>query len=324
MKVLITGGAGFIGSTFARMLIQGRLPSEEGAHQVTVLDKLTYAGNLANLSSIESNSNFRFVQGDICNVNLLSELIPKHEIVINFAAESHVDRSIENPQEFILTNVLGVQTLLGVMSKYPSKRFIQVSTDEVYGSIAEGSWDEDCAILPNSPYAATKASADLLVRSFVRTFNVDACVTRCSNNYGPYQYPEKLIPRAVTSALMGKNIQIYGDGLNVREWTHVEDHCRGIFQVALYGKAGQIYNIPGGVEKTNLELAQILLSMLDLPADRLEFVEDRKGHDFRYAINSEKFFRNFTFSQPVDFNSGLLETVNWYKNNVVWWQSLTG
>jgi len=318
MKVLVTGGAGFIGSNFVRKLIDGSLP---GATEVTVVDKLTYAGSLTNLSSIPDDS-YRFIQGDICDQELISEIMPNHEVVVNFAAESHVDRSILGARDFILTNVLGTQTLLQSARANNVGRFIQISTDEVYGTISSGSWTEDFPLLPNSPYAASKASADLICRSYNKTFGLDVRITRCSNNYGPYQYPEKAIPLFITNLIDGKKVPLYGSGSNVREWIHVDDHVRGIHAVMLKGMPGGIYNIGGGRELSNIELTETILKRMNKDSSQIEFTEDRPGHDFRYSIDTSKIVKELGYSPLVAFESGIESTINWYRENEQWWRPL--
>lgn len=318
MKILVTGGAGFIGSNFVRKIIEGSL---NGISEITILDKLTYAGTLKNLENLPRGT-YRFVQGDICDQDLVSKLAKNMDAIINFAAETHVDRSILKADEFLKSNVLGTQVLLDTLLKGHEKRFIQVSTDEVYGSIKSGSWKEDFPLDPNSPYAASKAAADLLCRTYHRTFNLDIIVTRCSNNYGPHQYPEKFIPLSITNLLEGKKIPIYGSGKNIRDWLHVEDHCRGIDVVLKNGKAGEIYNIGGGRELPNIELARHIISALSKSEDSIEFVADRKGHDFRYSVNFEKITRDLGYTPTVDFEKGISDTINWYKENVSWWQPI--
>jgi len=318
MRILVTGGAGFIGSNYVRRVVNGTL---SGVSEVTVLDKLTYAGTLTNLASIPSDS-FRFIQGDICDEKLVNELVSENHAIINFAAESHVDRSITDPGAFITTNVYGTQVLLDAVRRNVGKRFIQISTDEVYGSINQGSWDENSPLLPNSPYSASKASADLLTRSYVKTFGVDATITRCSNNYGSHQFPEKVIPLFITNLIEGKKVPLYGDGSNRRDWLHVDDHCRGIHSVLLKGKSGEIYNIGGGKELSNKELTQIILSAFEKSSESIEFVPDRLGHDFRYSVSFEKIENQLGYSPQVEFDSGIEETINWYRNNESWWRPL--
>lgn len=321
MRVLVTGGAGFIGSHYVRQALSGAYPTLADA-EVVVLDKLTYAGNEANLEPVDKNPRYRFVKGDICDSALVSDLLRGIDLVVHFAAESHVDRSIAGSADFVLTNVLGTQTLLQGALEAGVGKFVHVSTDEVYGSIDEGSWTEDHALEPNSPYSASKASADLLARSFFRTHGLPVCVTRCSNNYGPYQFPEKLIPLFVTNLLDGKKVPLYGDGLNVRDWLHVDDHCRGIQLVADGGRAGEIYNIGGGTELTNRGLTERLLTAVDAGWDSVEPVEDRKGHDRRYSVDITKISQELGYAPQVSFEDGLAETVAWYAGNRSWWEPL--
>lgn len=318
MNILVTGGAGFIGSNFVRRIFDG---SFSGFGKVTVLDKLTYAGNLANLSEISSDA-YEFIKGDICDVSLVEKLAKRHDVIINFAAESHVDRSIGSSRDFIETNVLGTHTLLEAAKTGGISRFLQVSTDEVYGTISEGSWDENAPLLPNSPYAASKASADLIARSFFRTYGLDIRITRCSNNYGPNQYPEKIIPLFVTNLLQGRKVPIYGNGLNVRDWLHVDDHCRGIFLTLTLGSPGEIYNMGGGSAMTNMELAKKILMLMEKDEKSIYFVEDRLGHDFRYSIDYDKISQNLGYIPKVDFENGIMKTIEWYGENEEWWRNL--
>jgi dTDP-glucose 4,6-dehydratase len=317
MKLLITGGAGFIGSNFVRSVIDN--PKYE---KITVLDSLTYAGNLKNLDSISSSEKFVFIKGDICDLGIVTEATKDIDVVLNFAAESHVDRSISNPYQFLNTNVLGTQTLLDAALKNKVAKFIQISTDEVYGSIDEGSWTEDWPLSPNSPYSASKASADLLVLSYYKTFGLDVSITRCSNNYGPYQFPEKVIPLFVTNLLQNKKIPIYGTGNNIRDWIYVKDHCSGIEKTIDLGKPGHIYNFGGGNEITNIELAEIILGYFQFDLYKIEYVQDRKGHDYRYSVSFEKSSTELNWKPIKDFKAGLFETIEWYKNNSNWWENL--
>jgi dTDP-glucose 4,6-dehydratase len=317
MKLLVTGGAGFIGSNFVRRVIDNPKYSK-----VSVLDSLTYAGNLTNLAPISKSQKYDFIKGDICNLEIVSEVTKDIDVIINFAAESHVDRSISNPHQFLNTNVLGTQTLLDAALKNNVPRFIQISTDEVYGSINEGSWAEDWPLSPNSPYSASKASADLLALSYYKTFGLNVSITRCSNNYGAYQFPEKIIPLFVTNLLQNKKIPIYGTGNNIRDWIHVEDHCSGIEKIIDLGQPGNIYNFGGGNEITNLELARIILNYFKLDSDKIDYVQDRKGHDFRYSVSFEKSASELNWKPNIDFHQGIFETIEWYKNNSNWWKSL--
>ncbi len=319
MRLLVTGGAGFIGSNYVRRLLDGTL---SGVESVVVLDKLTYAGNLENLATVQSDSRFSFVQGDICDRDLLKSILPNVDAVVNFAAESHVDNSINNSDEFVRTNILGVQILLEEIRRIPGIRFLQVSTDEVYGSISEGSWTESEPLLPNSPYAATKAAAEMLVRAFHRTFGVDTVVTRCSNNYGPFHYPEKLIPLFITNLIEGKKVPVYGQGLNVRDWLHVDDHGRGIHLALTKGKAGEIYNIGGGRELPNIEITTTILELMGRDDSAIEYVEDRLGHDLRYSVDWAKAERELGYRPQIDFESGLVAVIDWYQSNQSWWKPL--
>jgi dTDP-glucose 4,6-dehydratase len=318
MRILVTGGAGFIGSNYVRRIVDGSL---KGVTEVVVLDKLTYAGTLKNLDSISKDS-FRFIQGDICDESLVSKLVTETDALVNFAAESHVDRSITDPGSFIETNVKGTHTLLEATRRAGEKRYLQISTDEVYGTIKEGSWSEDYPLLPNSPYSASKASADLITRSYFRTFGLNASVTRCSNNYGPNQFPEKVIPLFITNLMDGKKVPLYGDGLNVRDWLHVDDHCRGIHSVLLNGRPGEIYNIGGGEELTNKELTNILLNAFGKGDESIEYVPDRLSHDFRYSVNIKKISNELGYSPQVKFKEGIKETIKWYQENESWWRPL--
>jgi len=318
MRLLVTGGAGFIGSNFVRRIVDGTL---SGISSIAVLDKLTYAGSLSNLNMLPKDS-FEFIKGDICDSTLIDSLTKKSDAVINFAAESHVDRSITAARDFVETNIQGTQTLLSYALKNEVGTFVQVSTDEVYGTIDEGSWSEESPLLPNSPYSASKASADLIVRSYHRTFGLDVRVTRCSNNYGPHQYPEKVIPLFVTNLIDGKKVPLYGNGLNVRDWLHVDDHCKGIHAVLNKGKPGQIYNIGGGRELNNRELTDTILALMGRDSTSIEYVEDRLGHDLRYSVSHEKISRELGYQPQVTFEQGLLETINWYNENESWWRPL--
>ncbi len=321
MRVLVTGGAGFIGSHYVRQVLSGAYPSLADA-EVIVLDKLTYAGNETNLAPVSKNPRYRFEKGDICDAALVGELMRRIDLVVHFAAESHVDRSIAGSADFVLTNVLGTQTLLQGALEAEVGKFVHVSTDEVYGSIDDGSWAEDHALEPNSPYSASKASSDLLARSFFRTHGLPVCVTRCSNNYGPYQFPEKVIPLFVTNLLDGKKVPLYGDGLNVRDWLHVDDHCHGIQLVADGGRAGEIYNIGGGTELTNRGLTERLLTAVGADWESVEPVEDRKGHDRRYSVDITKISEELGYAPRMSFEDGLAETVAWYTGNRSWWEPL--
>ena len=318
MKALITGGAGFIGSNYVRRILDGTI---RGISEVTILDKLTYAGSLSNLSELSSDS-YRFIQGDICDFELTLKLAGSHDVIINFAAESHVDRSIQSSRDFIMTNVLGTQTLLDAARLGTVQTFIQVSTDEVYGSIPIGSWTESQPLLPNSPYAASKASADLIARSFFRTHGLDVRITRCSNNYGPNQNPEKLIPHFITNLIDDLPIPVYGDGSNIRDWLHVDDHCEGIHKVLMNGDPGEIYNIGGGSELSNINLTKKILKLTNSDPSRIDFVDDRLGHDFRYSVDIRKISETLGYRPKIEFEDGLLKTVKWYQANESWWRPL--
>ena len=321
MKILVTGGAGFIGSNYVRNLLNDAY-SGSTSYGVIVLDSLTYAGNPANLDPVRNNPKFSFIHGDILDVNLVNDLVASVDAVVHFAAESHVDRSISESRKFIMTNVVGTHTLLEAARITGLGKVVHVSTDEVYGSISEGSWDEQCPLLPNSPYSASKASSDLLVRSYGRTHKIDVSITRCSNNYGPYQFPEKVIPLFVSNLIDGQNVPLYGEGNNIRDWLHVDDHCRGIHKVLEDGRSGEIYNIGGGVELTNRELTEMLLEACGVGWERVDFVEDRKGHDLRYSVDITKISNQLGYYPQVDFKQGLAETVQWYRDNRSWWEPL--
>jgi len=321
MKILVTGGAGFIGSHYVRSMLTGRYPGVEDA-QVTVLDKLTYAGNLANLAPVSSDARLTFVEGDILDTKLVDDLVEAADAVVHLAAESHVDRSILGAADFVMTNVVGTQTLLDAAMRHGVDRFVHVSTDEVYGSIESGSWPEDDPLRPNSPYSASKAASDLLALAYATTHGVPVVVTRCSNNYGPYQFPEKVIPLFVTNLLDGGRVPLYGDGANVRDWLHVDDHCRAIQLVLEGGGVGEVYNIGGGTELTNKELTGQLLAACDAGWDSVDHVEDRKGHDRRYSVDIAKISSELGYQPEVPFERGLAETVAWYRENREWWEPL--
>jgi dTDP-glucose 4,6-dehydratase len=321
MRVLVTGGAGFIGSNYVRTALSGGYPSLADA-ELVVLDKLTYAGNLVNLEPVAGNPRLRFVPGDICDAALVGELMAGVDLVVHFAAESHVDRSILGAADFVLTNVLGTHTLLQAAVDAGVGKFVHVSTDEVYGSIERGSWPETHVLEPNSPYSASKASSDLVARSFFRTHGLPVCITRCSNNYGPYQFPEKVIPLFVTNLMDGKKVPLYGDGLNVRDWLHVDDHCRGIQLVADLGRPGEIYNIGGGTEITNRELTHRLVAALGADETMIQPVIDRKAHDRRYSVDITKITTELGYEPLVPFDEGLAGTVRWYRDNRSWWEPL--
>lgn len=318
MNLLVTGGAGFIGANFVKRQIN---QNPLGLSNIIVLDKLTYAGNYDNFT-LEEKNKFQFVHGDICDHELVDELVKGSDLVLNFAAESHVDRSISSGTNFVQTNTLGTQILLDACRKFGVERFLQVSTDEVYGSIEDGSWDETYPLNPNSPYSASKAGADLLVRAYGKTFDFHTNITRCSNNYGPYQFPEKVIPLFVTNLIRGRQIPIYGKGLNIRDWLHVEDHCRGIELVLQHGQKGEIYNIGGGTELTNLELASIILNHFGENESKIDFVKDRLGHDNRYSVDISKISTQLGYVPEISFAAGLRSTINFYLENQFWWNSL--
>ena len=320
MNLLVTGGAGFIGSNFVRMIAKGDL---KGISSLRVLDKLTYAGVKSNLECAADLPHYDFIQGDICDASVVTYLLEGVDAVVNFAAESHVDRSISGAAEFVQTNIVGVQVLLDAIKTSGKKiRFLQVSTDEVYGSIDSGSWSEESPLKPNSPYSASKASGELLARSYNRTHGMDVVITRCSNNYGTHHFPEKLIPLFITNLLEGKKVPVYGNGNNVRDWLHVDDHCRGIYQVLKNGKSGEIYNIGGGRELTNLEITGLILEVIGADETSIEYVEDRKGHDLRYSIDWKKINRELKYEPKVKFEDGLRDTIQWYRDNEAWWKPL--
>jgi dTDP-glucose 4,6-dehydratase len=321
VKLLVTGGAGFIGSHYVRSVLGdawgGSLPTS-----VTVLDKLTYAGNLANLDEVRDHPRLHFVEGDILDRPLVDGLMVDADVVVHFAAESHVDRSILGAAAFVMTNVVGTQTLIESAVQVGVDKFVHVSTDEVYGTISEGSWDEAQPVKPNSPYSASKASSDLLVRAYQRTHGLPACITRCSNNYGPYQFPEKVIPLFVTNLMDGLNVPLYGEGANVRDWLHVDDHCRAIHLVVDRGRPGETYNIGGGTELTNKELTGLLLDACGADWDRVDHVADRLGHDLRYSVDISKIREELGYEPAVDFKAGLAQTVQWYADHREWWEPL--
>ena len=317
MHILVTGGCGFIGSNFVRYVLS-RYP-----HTITNLDNLTYAGNLENLAGVEKDPRYRFIKGDIAEAADIEKAFADGvDIVVNFAAESHVDRSILYPDAFIRTNISGTYMLLEMARKRGVKKFMQVSTDEVYGSLAEGKFREDTPLAPNSPYSASKASADLLAMAYYKTFNTPVVITRCSNNYGPYQFPEKLIPLLITNALGDLELPIYGDGLNVRDWIHVEDHCEAIAMVLEKGEAGNVYNVGSDNERTNIEIVKLILDILAKPHSLIKYVKDRPGHDRRYAIDNFKIRTKLGFQPRRDFRKGLEDTVGWYAENRTWWERI--
>nr|WP_221380297.1 dTDP-glucose 4,6-dehydratase [Actinoplanes polyasparticus] len=320
-RILVTGGAGFIGSHYVRTVLGADGP---GDVEITVLDLLTYAGNPANLDDVRDHPGFRFVRGDICDPVLVARLMAEHDQVVHFAAESHVDRSIDGGAEFIRTNVVGTHTLIDAAYRAGITTFVHISTDEVYGSIDEGSWPESHPLAPNSPYSAAKASSDLVALSYHRTHGLDVRVTRCSNNYGHHHFPEKVIPLFITNLLDGHKVPLYGDGGNVRDWLHVDDHVRGIELVRTKGRPGEIYNIGGGTELSNKELTQQLLDACGAGWDSVEYVTDRKGHDRRYSVDCTKISEELGYRPRKDFPTGLAETVEWYRENRAWWEPLKG
>lgn len=318
MNILITGGAGFIGSNFVNNLAL----NDPRWEKIFILDSLTYAGNTANLQTAFSQKRVKFIQGDIRDSILVNDIMSNVQAVVHFAAESHVDRSIVNPIEFVSTNVLGTATLLQASLKHRIEKFIHVSTDEVYGSITYGSWDEKFPVSPNSPYSASKASSDLLALSYFKTYGLPVIVSRCSNNYGPYQYPEKFIPLSITNILDGGFIPIYGKGDQARDWIHVEDHCKALTLLLEKGKVGQIYNIGGSNEMTNLELAIKLLTILGKDQSYVKHVGDRLGHDLRYSVDFSKISQDCGYKPVRNFNESIYATVEWYKQNENWWRPL--
>ncbi len=323
MRILVTGGAGFIGSAYVRRALAPR-DGAEPAPRITVLDALTYSGVEANLAPVAGHPGCTFVHGDICDPDVVDQVMAGQDAVVHFAAESHVDRSIEGAGPFVRTNVLGTQVLLDAAVRHRVGRFVHVSTDEVYGSIAEGSWTEDAPLAPNSPYSASKAGSDLLALACHRTHGLDVVVTRCTNNYGPYQFPEKVIPLFVTHLIEGRTVPLYGDGRHRRDWLHVLDHCRGIDLVLHGGRAGEVYHIGGGTELSNRELTGLLLEACGADWDRVEHVADRKGHDLRYALDDSKIREELGYAPEVSFTEGLAATVEWYRTHRAWWQPLKG
>ncbi|MFE1261642.1 dTDP-glucose 4,6-dehydratase [Streptomyces albogriseolus] len=321
MRVLVTGGAGFIGSHFVRELLSDAYP-DLAATRVVVLDALTYAGNRANLGPVRTDGRLEFAHGDICDAPLVNRLMRDVDLVVHFAAESHVDRSIQDASAFVRTNVQGTQTLLDAAVRAGAGRFVHVSTDEVYGSIETGSWPEDHPLAPNSPYAASKAASDLMALAFHRTHGLELCVTRCSNNYGPYQFPEKLVPLFTTNLVDGLTVPLYGDGGNSRDWLHVDDHCRGIALVAAKGRPGEVYNIGGGTELTNRDLTGRLLALCGRDASAVRPVADRAGHDRRYSVDITKISTELGYAPRTGLDRGLADTVAWYRDNRDWWEPL--
>ena len=308
MNLLITGGAGFIGSNFVRYILN-KYPE----YQVINLDKLTYAGNLDNLADLSDNPRYSFVEGDISDRKLVDDLAGKSDVIINFAAETHVDNSITDATPFLTTNIIGTQVLIESALKHKHPRYIQISTDEVYGDTETGFFTEKSSLKPSSPYAASKAASDMLVLAYIRTYGLPAIISRCSNNYGPYQYPEKVVPFFIKKLMNGEKVPLYGDGSNVRDWLHVLDHCRAVDLILHQGKIGEIYNVGANNEHSNLEITKKMLKILDFPEDRIEFVKDRPGHDIRYAIDATKLKNELGWKPEIDFETGFQETVLWYK-----------
>ncbi|MER5772605.1 dTDP-glucose 4,6-dehydratase [Streptomyces sp. NPDC001985] len=319
MRILVTGGAGFIGSHYVRTLLSGGYPGMENV-RVTVLDKLTYSGNRDNLPALAPG--LEFVHGDICDTDLVRQLMPGHDALVNFAAESHVDRSIDAAREFFRTNVMGTEVLLDAAVRAKVARVVHVSTDEVYGSIDTGSWTEDWPLAPNSPYAASKAGSDLVARSYWRTHGLDVSISRCSNNYGPHQHTEKLIPLFITNLLEGRQVPLYGDGHNIREWIHVDDHCRAVQLILTRGRAGEIYNVGGGEEQPNTAIAHRLLALCGADESAIRLVADRPGHDDRYSLDGGKLRAEVGFEPRIAFERGLRETVEWYRSHPDWWKAV--
>jgi dTDP-glucose 4,6-dehydratase len=317
MRILVTGGAGFIGSEYVRR----RLNSDPTA-RITVLDELTYSGVEANLAPVAEHPGYTFVRGDICDPDVVDQVIAGQDAVVHFAAESHVDRSIDGAGPFVRTNVMGTQVLLDAAHRHGVGRFVHVSTDEVYGSISEGSWTEGWPLAPNSPYSASKAGSDLLALAYHRTHGLDVVVTRCTNNYGPYQFPEKVVPLFITNLIDGNTVPLYGDGRNLRDWLHVSDHCRGIDLVLHGGRAGEVYNIGGGTELSNHKLTGLLLDAVGADWDSVEYVADRKGHDLRYSLDDSKIREQLGYAPQVSFTEGLAATVAWYREHRSWWEPL--
>jgi dTDP-glucose 4,6-dehydratase len=321
VRILVTGGAGFIGSNFVRRTLEDAYPGLEGA-EVVVYDALTYSGNLENLAPVADDPRYSFIHGDILDRELLDEVLPSIDTVVHFAAESHVDRSVRDSGPFVNTNVVGTQRLLDASLTARVGRFVHISTDEVYGSIAEGSWDESRPLEPNSPYSASKAGSDLLARSYHRTHGMNLSITRCSNNYGPYHFPEKVIPLFITNLIDDRHVPLYGTGENIRDWLHVDDHTRGIAMVVTGGRAGETYNIGGGTELSNRELTQKLLDATDRDWSYVDAVEDRKGHDLRYSVDISKIRGELGYEPLVPFDEGLADVVQWYRDNRAWWEPL--
>ncbi|MBB5356071.1 dTDP-glucose 4,6-dehydratase [Anoxybacillus mongoliensis] len=320
MNLLVTGGAGFIGSNFVCYMLE-KYPH----YKVVSYDLLTYAGNLENLKNVENHPNYTFVRGDINNRQLVDYLVKTYEIdvIVNFAAESHVDRSITDPSVFVKTNVLGTQALLDVAKENKIKKYVQISTDEVYGTLGEtGYFTEETPLAPNSPYSASKAGGDLLVRAYHETYGLNVNITRCSNNYGPYHFPEKLIPLMITNALEGKELPIYGDGQNIRDWLHVKDHCAAIDLVIHKGKPGEVYNIGGHNERTNNEIVHLIVEKLGVSKELITYVADRLGHDRRYAIDPTKIMNELGWKPQYTFETGIVETIQWYIDNEEWWKNI--
>ena len=315
-KILVTGGAGFIGSNFIRYML-----NKNKDVSIINLDKLTYAGNLDNLRDVEQDERYRFVKGDICHADVVDPLVKEADIIVNFAAESHVDRSIGSPDDFIQTDVFGTFVLLEAARKYGIDRFVQISTDEVYGSTEDGFFNENDTLNPSSPYAASKCGADRLVYSYYVTYKLPVVIPRSSNNFGPYQYPEKLIPLFTTNAIEDKPLPIYGDGLNVRDWLYVVDNCEGVEAVMERGGDGQVYNLGAGNEKTNLEITKLILSDLNKPESLMTYVEDRMGHDRRYALDTAK-IKTLNWAPRHSFEEAMAETVAWYRDNAAWWKKI--
>jgi len=319
MKILVTGGAGFIGSDFIRYWL-AKYPNDK----IVNLDVLTYAGNLENLKEVENNPNYQFVQGDICDTELVNNLVKDIDLIIHFAAESHVDRSIKNSADFIRTNIEGTRVLLEAAKNNGNIRFHHISTDEVFGHLEfdDLAFTEKTPYNPRSPYSASKAGADHLVRAYFYTHNLPITISNCSNNYGPYHHPEKMIPRAITDLLSGEKIKVYGQGENIRDWIHVRDHNKGVEAIIKNGQIGETYCLGGGGELKNIDLVKKILAIMNLGEDRIEFVPDRPGHDLRYAIDSTKAQKELGWKKEIDFETGLRETIEWYKNNENWWKKL--